>query len=190
MLRVFGQRVVAAWIALLVVGVPVAPGIVRGEDKDKDNAGFNAKTAFTRLKAMAGSWSSKLSEHEKTGHATDGKVTYHVTGGGSALVETLFPGSDHEMVSVYHLDGDDLRMTHYCSAGNQPRLKLDRTASTPDKLVFVFDGGTNLDPSKDMHIHGLTMTFQKDGQVDCAWEGYQGGKRAATTRFLLGRSQK
>ena len=74
------------------------------------------------------------------------------------------------MVSVYHLDGDDLRMTHYCAVGNQPRVKLDRVHSTPDHLIFVFDGGTNLDPQKDMHIHGVKITFHKDGKVDSAWE--------------------
>ena len=87
-------------------------------------------------------------------------VVYKLTGGGSAgIVETQFPGSDHEMVSVYHLDGDDLRMTHYCVAGNQPHVKLDRANSKPDQLIFVFDGGTNLDPHKDMHIHGVKIRF-------------------------------
>ena len=48
-----------------------------------------------------------------------------VTAGGSAVHETLFPGSAHEMVSVYHLDGADLVMTHFCALGNQPRMKAD-----------------------------------------------------------------
>ena len=69
------------------------------------------------------------------------------------------------MVSVYHLDGKELRMTHYCAAGNQPRVKLDLAKSTPDELIFVFDGGTNLDPEKDMHIHGVRIKFEKDGKV-------------------------
>ena len=91
------------------------------------------------------------------------------------------------MVSVYHLDGDDLRMTHYCAARNQPRVKLDRANSTPDHLIFVFDGGTNLDPQKDMHIHGLQITFHEDGKVTSAWEGYQEGKKAGTTSFVMTR---
>ena len=116
-------------------------------------------------------------------------VIYKLTGGGSALVETQFPGSDHEMVSVYHLDGDDLRMTHYCAAGNQPRVKLDRANSKPDELIFVFDGGTNLDPQKDMHIHGLKITFHDDGKVTSTWESYAGGKKAMTMNFNMTRQQ-
>ena len=48
---------------------------------------------------------------------------YRVTASGTAVVETLFPGSDHEMVSVYTKDkkSGDLLMTHYCGLGNQPR---------------------------------------------------------------------
>lgn len=114
-------------------------------------------------------------------------MVFKPTGAGSAVVETQFPKAPHEVVSVYHLDGNDLRMTHYCAAGNQPRLKLDRAHSRPDRLVFTFDGGTNLDPGKDIHIHGLVVTFQQDGRVASAWEGYKDGKASGTTTFLMTR---
>ena len=94
------------------------------------------------------------------------------------------------MVSVYHLDGDELRMTHYCAAGNQPRLKLDRAKSRPDHLIFAFDGGSNLDPKKDMHIHGLEITFHEDGRVTSAWEGYMGGKSFGNTSFVMTRQDE
>ncbi len=162
---------------------------VRSDENDKDKSPVTAKAAFTHLKTLTGTWKNKIggdSEHE---HPGDSRVTYRLTGAGSALVETDFPESDHEMVSVYHLDGEDLRLTHYCAAGNQPHLKLDRASSTPTRFVFVFDGGTNLDPAKDMHIHGMTMSFGKDGAVDCAWEGYENGKKKGTTHFQLSRSK-
>jgi hypothetical protein len=66
-------------------------------------------------------------------------------------------------------------------------VKLDRTKSTADKLIFAFDGGTNLNPEKDMHIHGLRITFHKDGHVTSAWDAYAGGKMAGTTTFELTR---
>jgi hypothetical protein len=91
------------------------------------------------------------------------------------------------MVSVYHLDGDELRMTHYCAAGNQPRFKLDRAASTPDELIFVFDGGSNLDPEKDMYIHGLKITFHHDGKITSDWEGFAGGKKTSSMLFMMSR---
>jgi hypothetical protein len=81
-------------------------------------------------------------------------------------------------------------MTHYCAAQNQPRFKLDRDHSTLDKLVFVFDGGSNLDPAKDVYISGLTMIYEKDGGVTCNWDSKHGGEDAGTTTFRLTRASK
>jgi hypothetical protein len=66
-------------------------------------------------------------------------------------------------------------------------MKLDRAHSAPDHLIFLFDGGSNLNPQKDMHIHGLEITFQKDGHVTSAWEGYSDGKSAGITAFAMSR---
>jgi hypothetical protein len=188
---------VTMWVAASVmVGVLASPRRTNGDDtKATAKPGVDAKSAFARIKTLAGTWKSQTSDEQKAEHATDkvedhkrdSSVIYKLTGADTALMETQFPGSNHEMVSVYHLDGDDLRMTHYCAAGNQPRVKLDRANSKPDELIFVFDGGTNLDPQKDMHIHGVKITFHDDGKVTSAWEGYMGGKKAMTTSFLLTR---
>jgi hypothetical protein len=175
--------------AMMIAIISGAFTTASAQEKAEKNKPFNAKAAFARLKAMEGTWKNQGSDHQKEGHASEGKVVYRLSGGGSALFETLLPGSDHEMVSVYHLDGNDLRMTHYCAAGNQPRMKLDLTASQPDHFIFVFDGGTNFDPAKDSHIHGLTFTFAKDGKVTCDWEGYEGGKKSSTTSFVLTRAK-
>ena len=61
-------------------------------------------------------------------------------------------------------------------------MKLDRANSKPDKLIFVFDGGTNLDPQKDTHIHGVTISFHEDGKVTSDWQAYVGGKKSMFTR--------
>jgi hypothetical protein len=171
--------------AVLLAGVLGAPQLVRGDDQGEAKQGVDAKTAFDRIKTLAGTWKADVSGmHQEEKHG-DSSVIYKLTGAGTALVETQFPGSDHEMTTVYHLDGDDLRMTHYCAVGNQPKLKLDRAKSTAKHLVFVFDGGTNLNPEKDMHIHGLEITFHDDGKVTSVWEGYMGGKSEGKTSFAL-----
>jgi hypothetical protein len=183
------------WVAMLLIGsLLTAPRSAAGQDKSGAKTGVDAKTAFAKIKTLVGTWGSKRS-YEKAAtskegdehHGDESTVTYRLTGANSALVETQFPGTDHEMVSVYHLDGDDLRMTHYCAVGNQPRVKLDRVNSTPSHLIFVFDGGSNLDAAKDHHIHGVEITFEKDGRVTSAWDGYDGGKKAGTMVFALSR---
>jgi len=177
--------------AVFMGGVMAAPRLSSAQDKPDLKTGVDAKSAFKRLKTLAGSWKTQITDEHKSDKSKDHNdrhgqvaVNYKLTGAGSALVETQFPGEAHEMVSVYHLDGDDLRMTHYCAAQNQPRMKLDRANSTLDHLIFVFDGGTNFVPQKDMHIHGLQITFGEDGKVTSAWEAYTGGKSAGTSSFV------
>jgi len=125
-----------------------------------------------RLKKLAGTWV----EVGKDGKPTAKVVSVvKVIGGGGTVHETLFPGSPMEMISVYHLDKGDLVMTHYCVLGNQPRLKAD-PKSPEGKIVWQFVGGTNLDVSKDKHMHSATVTFVDDDNIEIQGEGWEGGK--------------
>ena len=125
-----------------------------------------------RLKKLAGTWV----EADKDGKPTDKIVSVvKVTAGGSAVHETLFPGQPHEMVSVYHLDGQDVVMTHFCVLGNQPRMKAD-PKSPAGKIHFEFAGGTNLDVTKDKHMHEGTITFVDDDHVEWSGVAWENGK--------------
>lgn len=131
-----------------------------------------AHAGWERLKKLAGTWV----EADKDGKPTDKVVSVvKVTAAGSAIHETFFPGQPMEMVSVYHLDKGDLVMTHYCALGNQPRMKAD-PASPPNQIRWTFAGGTNLDPTKDLHMHGATVTFVDDDHIEIAGESWQDGK--------------
>jgi hypothetical protein len=169
----------AAMAALGLAGALVASGVLAA-----DGPGVEAKAAFERLKALAGEW-----EGEAEGDHQPDRVLYRVTANGTAVMETLFPGTNHEMVSMYFRDGDDLRMTHYCAMGNQPHLKLDRQASSSDELKFIFDGGTNLDPEKDNHVHSARFRFRDVGRLEAEWEGYAGGKKAHTKTIVASRKK-
>src|SRR5689334_14947179 len=121
-----------------------------------------------RLKKLAGTWVGA----DKDGKPTDKVVSVvRVTAAGSTVHETLFPGQPMEMVSVYHLDKGELVMTHYCALGNQPRMKAD-PKSPPNQIKWVFTGGTNLDPTKDAHMHGGTLTFIDDDHIEFAGEAW------------------
>ena len=70
---------------------------------------------------------------------------------------------------------------------NQPHLKLDKAASTPDSLVFAFDGGTNFDPAKDSHMHSGRIVFRDAKHLESEWDGYAAGEKQHTTKFELTR---
>jgi hypothetical protein len=146
----------------------------------------DGKAAFERLKSLAGTWQGQAG-HGPAGQAAT--VTYRVASGGSVVEETLFPGTPHEMISMYHLVDGELVLTHYCAMANQPRMRLDRQSSTPDRLVFGFDGGTNFDPAKDTHVHSGVVEWKGEA-LHNVWTVFSGGKEAGRNEFVLSRARE
>jgi len=136
------------------------------------------------FKALAGEWVSVDEEGEPSGEAG---VTYRVTAGGSAVLETVFPGTPKEMLTVYHRDGDDLVLTHYCVLGNQPRMRCK--AVEGKTLRFRFEGGANIDPAKDMHMHDATFTFVDANTLESVWTLHDAGKTIETAKFRYARKR-
>ena len=159
------------------------------------SAGVDAAAAFEQLKELEGTWTGtpegKGEEAEAEAAAID-EVThvFEISAGGTVVMETMAPGTDHEMINMYHLDGDDLLVTHYCAGGNQPRMRLDRESSSAGSLVFDFDGGTNLDPSTDHYIHSANLKVGENGVLDSTWYAYAGEEQVAEMVFHLKRSSK
>lgn len=144
-----------------------------------------AVAAFDKLKAMAGEW---IDVDGSMGMKDQIAARYRVTGGGNAVIETLFGGTPMEMTTVYHKDGRHVTLTHYCAAGNQPRMRATTTDGT--SLVFEFDGGTNLDPAKDGHMHSGRIDFLGADRVKAQWTGWANGKPSAhSPTFNLARKQ-
>src|SRR5207244_11802428 len=114
---------------LMLVAISVS---ARSEDKPAAAPAKATHAGLEKLKKLAGTWV----EADKDGKPTDKVVSViKVTAAGSTVQETLFPGQQMEMLSVYHVDGADLVMTHYCMLGNQPRMKAD-PKSPKDQIRF------------------------------------------------------
>jgi len=155
------------------------------DDKDQPSAAKLAQAQFAQLKGLAGEWTGQ-GGHEVGDH--DATVSYKLTAAGSTVMETIFAGTPHEMVTMYHLDGDALVLTHYCALGNQPRMK-SAPSGDPKKLVFRFLDGTNLDAAKDMHMHEATIELVADDHIRSAWTSYTNGKPDSTAKFDLKRKK-
>jgi hypothetical protein len=145
-----------------------------------------SSSAFERFKILAGEWvAAEDGEMSKKG---DLVARYAVTAGGSALVETVFPGSPHEMVTVYHADGPDLVLTHYCMEGNQPRMRA--RAAKGSRFDFEFDGGTNVDPRRDRHMHSATVELVGDDEIRTVWTELAEAKPALVVKSHLVRKAR
>ncbi|HQR31315.1 MAG TPA: hypothetical protein PLK30_01165 [Blastocatellia bacterium] len=129
-----------------------------------------AAPAFNKLKELVGDWQGKAAD------GSERKVTYRLASGGSTIIETLIPAGEPEMVSVYHRDGDSLLLAHYCSVGNQPRMRAEVPAGDVKTLDFRFVDATNLKKPTEGHIHQVTIRFQDNNHVSVSWTWRQSGK--------------
>ena len=133
------------------------------------------------IKKLVGDWL----ELDENGAPTDNVVSsYRVTAGGTAVMDIEFGGSEHEMLTVYHQDGDDLVLTHYCMLGNQPHMRAE-PGTGPDKLVFNCEGGTNIDCAVDQHMHRGEITLIDDDHIESKWFMLDKGENTYTADFKL-----
>jgi hypothetical protein len=172
----FGRRPGAAAAALLLA-LSVVPALAQGVPAP------DAQAAFDRLKTLVGDWEG----HVTTKDGPAARVEFRLAGNGSALVERLFPGTGHEMVSVYHMAGSDLVLTHYCAMANQPRMKLVR-GGREGELVFDFAGGDNVDPKTTVHMHGGRFTVKDKDSYEADWQVVGEGKPMGNNRFFMKRA--
>jgi hypothetical protein len=63
------------------------------------------------------------------------------------------------MISLFHLDGPDrLLITHYCGAGNQPRMQAN-TSPDGKTITFTFVDATNLSGPEAGHMQHLVIAM-------------------------------
>ena len=125
----------------------------------------DAQKSFDQLKTLAGNWTgpAKLDPpmHEM-GDGTVMQISLRVTSRGNALVHEMKEAGtaddparyDHPLTMLY-LDGDRLLLTHYCDAGNRPRM-VARTSADGKTVEFDFldvAGGTQYG-----HMHHAVFT--------------------------------
>ena len=171
------------FFSLLLLLTIFSSPLFAGKNKECPMNPIIPKSAeFQKMKDLAGTW--KGTADHGNGNKEDVAVNYQLTSGGTAVLETLMPGTPHEMMSLYYEQDGKLRMTHYCMLGNRPVLELKK--STPETLTLELAKHSGI-KKKETHMHALTLTFGKD-KLTQAWTGYSNGKPTDTTVFTLTRS--
>ncbi len=171
---------------LVVVLASALGSIARAEEKPAGKEGAK-QAGLDRIKALSGEWQVTRAPEGHGDHG--GTVSYKVTAGGSAVLETLFGGTEHEMVTLYYMEGEDLAMTHYCMLHNRPHMRAERR-SNPDKIVFKCQEGENAEIEAEDHMHQATFTFVDADHLKTEWLLHKGGKLDSTHSFELARKQK
>lgn len=126
------------------------------------SAQTDAQKAFNAIKNMPGTWEQQTPD----GHTL--QVTFKVVSDGSAVMSEI-ADSKEDMISMIHLDGPNrLLLTHYCAAGNQPRMEA---SFSPDGKVITFHyvDATNMATPDAAHMNQMVLTLIDDNHHKEQW---------------------
>jgi hypothetical protein len=132
--------------------------------------------AFEQLKSLVGHWKMQ------TTNMQDATLDLELTSGGTAVLERFHMINESkpvEMITLYYLDGDQLKLTHYCMAGNQPTMRATYAPETKT-LTFDFESATNLKSPNDGHMHHAVYTFLDNDHFKTTWTFQKDQKPAFT----------
>ena len=143
----------------------------------------DARQVFERLKSLDGDW---------TGTSTKGwteTIRYQTIAAGSCVQESSFGAHPNEsMVTLFHLDGPRLMLTHYCVAKNQPRLVATELAPDASTVTFTFLDATNLASRDKGHMDKVRFHFVGPDEFTSQWTWYQDGHESWMEEIVHRRS--
>lgn len=132
--------------------------------------------AFEKLKSLVGHWETENSNMERA------SLDLELTASGTAVLEkarVVSNGKPVEMTTLYFLDGGQLKLTHYCMAGNQPTMSGSYSPEAKT-ITFSLVSISNLKSADDGHMHHATYTFIDNDHFKTTWTFRKGQKDAFT----------
>jgi hypothetical protein len=156
----------------------LASVLFAGSRAAADEKAIDSRMAFDRLKTLTGTWDSI----DKAKPSRPGVATYSITGGGHVLIETMGGG----MSTAYHMDSGQLMLTHYCGAGNQPRMRIKSIEDGGRRISFEIYDITNLASPDAYRSTHLDVVFLSGDRIELAYKGLADGKES-TQVFQLTR---
>jgi hypothetical protein len=140
-----------------------------------------SEKTFDSLKALAGTWEGKNLKGEPI------TITFRETSGGSALMSEIHGMKQENMISMIHVDGSRLLMTHYCGFGNQPRMSAT-LAPDGKSVAFDFVDATNLASPVAGHMQHVVFGMPDADHHTEEWTFLDHGKELKEV-FTLARSK-
>ena len=147
----------------------------------------DAQKSFDQLKTLAGSWEGQITA---TGTPLDGKatqVTLRVTSMGNALMhEMRGEGRPDDPITMFYVDGDRFLLTHYCDAGNRPRMAGKMTT---DGKTVEFDFLDVAGSTQYGHMHHAVFTTLDPNHHIEDWTFMVEGDKPVHAHFDLQRTK-
>jgi hypothetical protein len=133
---------------------------------------------WKKLESLVGAW-------QGTAEGRPVSVSYALVSNGTALMETLDGGHDAQMITMYTPDGAFILATHYCAAGNQPRMRAAASADGKS-LDFQFVDVSNVAGSSGEVMQRLVITFVDADHFDQQWtsRGKDGKEQTSLFKYM------
>jgi hypothetical protein len=149
----------------------------------------NAQKSFDQLKTLAGSWDGRVTTIPPQADI-EGKpmqVTFRVTSMGNALMhEARGAGRPDDPITMFYVDGDRLMLTHYCDAGNRPRMTGKMSADGKSvEFEFLDVAGSTQYGHMD---HAVFTLIDANHHIE-DWTYMQPGDKPVRAHFELKRAQ-
>jgi len=138
--------------------------------------GDSSSTDWKKLTSLVGSW-------QGTNEGRPVSVTYTLVSNGTALMENLNGGHDADMITMYTPDGAVLLATHYCAAGNQPRMRAKASADGKS-IDFQFVDASNVKDSSEV-MQRLVVTFIDASHFHQQWTSRGKDGKDHTSLFVF-----
>src|SRR5215467_6486385 len=148
----------------------------------------DAQKSFDAMKTLAGNWEGKVTvaEHPEMNNM-GGHVSFRVTSMGNALVHEMSgEGRPDHPVTMFYLDSGRLLLTHYCDAGNRPRMsgKL-----SPDGKKVEFEFVDLADGTEYGHMHHAVFTIVDANHHTEDWTYMEPGDKPVHAHMELTRAK-
>lgn len=149
----------------------------------------DAQKSFEKLKTLAGTWTGqvKTSPVDADVEGKEVHATLRVTSMGNALMhEMQGMGRPDDPITMLYVDGDRLTLTHYCDAGNRPRMTA---RASGDGKTVEFDFLDVAGSTQYGHMHHAVFTVIDENHHTEEWTYMMPGDKPMHARMELTRAK-
>jgi len=165
-------------LLLLLVLVSLSTAVLAQSDAQK---------SFDKMKALSGTWEGRVTTVPPT--ELQGKlmqVTLRTTSIGNALLHEMSgAGRPDDPITMFYLENDHLMLTHYCDAGNRPRMTAK---PSPDGKTVDFEFMDVMGNMQHGHMHHAAFTMVDANHHIEEWT-FMSGDKPVRAHFDLQRTK-
>ena len=175
-------------LVVLAMSLPTMPFAQSTAHTLPEVAPSDAQRAFDQLKTLAGSWVGQLTTtpaDSRRGREVRSVLAEGDLHGQRTVHEMSVSGRPDHPVTMFYRDEARLLLTHYCDAGNRPRMvgKVSPDGKTLDFEFLDLSGG-----NQHGHMHHAAFTFIDENHHVEDWTYMMPGDKPVRAHFDLQRT--